>query len=161
MSLRSAVPRLLLLSSVAFLGACGLATRAHDEASPDVGGQVITAETIRRSGLSNGWDVLRRYANYLSFSEHEARPLHVSRRGRESIYLTERMLLVLDGARMADVRMLADIPARDISLIRILSGAEASVRYGINAASGVIVVDTDYPPPAPADTAGLRWVGIR
>jgi hypothetical protein len=115
-------------------------------------GQLITAETIRQSGLSTGWEVLRTYAQHLSFSEHERGPVRVMRRGRESIYLSESPLLMIDGVKVRDYRVLTGLPARDIESMRILSGSEGSARHGILAASGAILVKTLHPEPTSPDT---------
>lgn len=126
-------------------------------------GQLITGETIRESGLSTGWDILRRYGKHLNISEHERGPVRVTRRGRESIHLTESPLLIIDGVKVRDFRVLTTLPARDIESMRILSGAQGSVQHGLFAASGVIIVRTIHPDPhgtgAVADTSSARRVG--
>lgn len=145
--------RVLKLTLVAALIA-GCSTNSQgDRARAAEPGQLITTKMIRDSGLSTGWDVLRRYANHLSFSEHERGPVRITRRGRESIHLNESPLLVIDGVKVQDFRTLVSLPARDIESMRILSGAEGTVKHGIFAASGAIIVRTIHPEPVSPDTS--------
>ncbi len=130
----------LLVLSVPLVSACSVGHGRSD--SRDSAGQLITSETIRSSGLSNGWDVLRRYADHLTFSEHETGPVRVNRRGRESVYLTESPMLIIDGVKVRSFRVLINVPARDIESMLILSAMEGNVRYGINGGDGVIIVQT-------------------
>lgn len=113
-------------------------------------GQLITAEQIRLSGASTGWDVLRRFGEHLSISDHERGPVRVTRRGRESVYIAEAPMLLVDGVRVSNFRVLTQLPARDIESMRILTGSEGGTRYGIHAASGVIIVETFYQDPSRA-----------
>lgn len=122
-------------------------------------GQLITAEQIRRSGASNGYDALRRLSRHLSFIDHERGPVRVSRRGRESVYLSESPMLIVDGVMVSSYRVLTSLPARDIESMRILTAAEGSLRHGMHAASGVIIVQTVHPDPAGQDTTARRVVG--
>lgn len=145
--------RVLKLTLVAALVA-GCSTNSQGGGEDASGsGQLITAKMIRDSGMSNGWDVLRHYAKHLSFSEHERGPVRITRRGRESVYLNESPLLVIDGVKVQDFRTLTSLPARDIHSMRILSGAEGSVRHGMFAASGTIIVRTVRPEPVSQDTS--------
>lgn len=141
---------------------CSLNKSGQQPVEDYEGGQLITAEQIRLSGASTGWDVLRRFGDHLSISDHERGPVRVSRRGRESLYLSEAPILVVDGVKVSNFRVLTSLPARDIETMRILTGSEGSVRHGIHAASGVIIVQTFHPDPAGADTTGTRSrVGVR
>ncbi|MGH7574096.1 MAG: TonB-dependent receptor plug domain-containing protein [Longimicrobiales bacterium] len=135
--------------AAALIAGCSTNSQGGRGGDADGPGQLITSKMIRDSRLSNGWDVLRRYARHLSFSEHERGPVRITRRGRESIYLNESPLLLIDGVKVQDFRTLVSLPARDIESIRILSGAESSVHHGIFAASGAIVVRTIHPDPYP------------
>lgn len=135
-----------LLASFA-LG-CGLAGRGSVDEAP-YGGQLISEEAIRLSGATTAWQALRSLAPHLDLQENVlGQPTRVSRRGRESVYLREAPLLIVDGAVLADLRELQQIAARDISSIRILTGTEGTTFYGMYAASGVIMIETklrDHP----------------
>ncbi|HEU5211110.1 MAG TPA: TonB-dependent receptor plug domain-containing protein [Longimicrobiales bacterium] len=148
--LRRAAPGVLALTLV--LG-CSL-NKSGNGAVAERDGQLITAEQIRLSGASTGWDVLRRFGEHLSITDHERGPVRVTRRGRESIYIPEAPMLLVDGVRVSSFRVLSQLPARDIESMRILTGSEGATRYGIHAASGVIIVETFYQDPtrAAADT---------
>ena len=148
----------LCVGAVALVSACSV-NKAGPDGSTEGGGQLITAETIRNSGLSTGWDVLRRYGEHLSIIDHERGPVRVSRRGRESVYLAEAPMLIVDGVKVSNFRVLTTLPARDIESMRILSGAEGTLRHGMHAASGVIIVRTLHPDPAVPDTTASKRVG--
>lgn len=153
MSSRSLLVAGVLASSLLASG-CGV-VNGRSRASDNLGGQLITAEVIRTSGLSTGWDVLRRFGNHLTLDEKGGEPVRVARRGRESVYLAESPLLIVDGVKVRNFRILTTLPARDIESMRILSAMESNVRYGMQAASGAIIVQTLQPDPAgPADTVG-------
>lgn len=150
--------RVLRLTLVAALAAGCSANSQDGRSGSGEPGQLITSKMIRDSGLSSGWDVLRHYAKHLSFSEHERGPVRITRRGRESIYLNESPILVIDGVRVQDFRTLVNLPARDIQSMRILSGSQSSVQHGIFAANGAIVVRTIRPEPVAVDTS--RAAGV-
>lgn len=140
--------RLLQLNRQALLVAIlvattGCATHRAAEASPDTQGQLITREMIGDSELSTAWEVLRRFANHLSFAEHpRTGPTRMTRRGQDSINLPDEPLVVIDGVAVRDFRTLASLAANDVESMRILTGAQGSTRYGLRAASGVILVRT-------------------
>jgi len=135
------LPPAALLPALLLLGACTLA-RPPRGSGDRAAGQLITAEMIRESGLSNGWEVLRRYASNLSFAESGRTPIRASQRGRQSVLLSEDPLLVVDGVVNESFRALAGIPARDIESIRILSALQASTRFGTRGGNGAILVTT-------------------
>lgn len=149
-----------VLASSLLVSACGhLVGRSQN--SDNLGGQLITAATIRGSGLSSGWDVLRRFAEHLTITEHGDRPLGVTQRGRQSIYLPEQPLLIVDGVKVSNFRVLASVPAREIESMRILSPLEGNIRYGIRAGSGVIIVQTlQIPPTGPEDSLPASRVRV-
>lgn len=70
------------------------------------------------------------------------RPARIERRGNSSIYLDDQVQVFLDGLRIFAYQVLDDMPASDISRIEVLSGVDATTRYGTNAADGVILIYT-------------------
>lgn len=145
---RPSRPAVFGAMSLTLLLGCSLSRSDTDVREQEYeGGQLITAEEIRQSGASTGWDVLRRFGDHLNFSDHERGPVRVTRRGRESIHLNESPLLIIDGVRVSSFRVLTSLPARDISSMRILTASEATVRHGMFAASGAIIVETFHPDP--------------
>lgn len=161
MAIHSTLRAALCFAALSFAPACSVNNAGPGEAD-DEGGQLITRETISQSGLSTGWEVLRRYAEYLSIGEHERGPVRVTRRGRESLYLAESPLLIVDGVKVSNFRVLTTLPARDIESMRILSASEGTLAHGMHAASGVIIVQTVHPDPYMSpDTSALRRVGVR
>ncbi len=146
-----------LLGVTLFLG-CSL-NRSGQGVDAEQEGQLITAEQIRLSGASTGWDVLRRFGEHLTIADHERGPVRVTRRGRESIYIAESPVLLVDGVRVSNFRVLTQLPARDIESMRILTGSEGATRHGIHAASGVIIVQTFHLDPTRVDTTANSRVG--
>jgi hypothetical protein len=117
------------------------ASRSANEAADD--SYLISAERIRRSGATNGWEALARSGAPVSMGETpNGEPRSLNRRGRNSIMLSSTPLLVVDDIRMADFHYLRRIPAETIVFIRILSGASGTLRYGTGGGNGVVVVQT-------------------
>jgi len=56
--------------------------------------------------------------------------------------LDDTPLIILDGVRESDFRVLDNIPATTILSIYILTGIEGTTYYGTDAVSGVIVIRT-------------------
>lgn len=113
-------------------------------------GRVITQEQIRRSGATNAWDALRRNGVMLSFRETQSgQPAQMrSRRGSSSLLnrSADVPLLVVDGSRISDPRMLVSIPASAIDRIQILDGMAGTIYQGTGAGAGVIIVYTRTAP---------------
>ncbi|CAA9323163.1 MAG: hypothetical protein AVDCRST_MAG40-1562, partial [uncultured Gemmatimonadaceae bacterium] len=67
-----------------------------------------------------------------------------SRRGRSSLYLRESdtPLVVLDGVRTADFRVLESVPARTLLFVRYFTAIEATLTQGTDAGGGLIEVRT-------------------
>jgi hypothetical protein len=95
---------------------------------------LITEDEIVDSHASNAYDVIHKLrANFLSY------------RGKISIYspATVSMPTVyVDEQRYGDINVLPTIPAEVIATIRLYRAWDATTRYGINNASGVISITT-------------------
>jgi outer membrane cobalamin receptor len=78
--------------------------------------------------------------------DRNGQPAHLRWRGRSSVYLDDAPVVVLDGVRVADWKVLAQIPAGEIEFINILTGIEGTTYYGTNAVSGVIEIRTKRGP---------------
>lgn len=127
--------------------ACSHATAAHSRTGPNDGSRLITAEQIARSGSHTAWEVLKHDAPMLTLEEdRNGQPVRIHWHGRSSIYLEDAPVVVLDGVRAADWKVLAQIPAGQIETINIMSGIEGTTYYGTNAASGVIEIRTKRGP---------------
>ena len=106
-------------------------------------GRVITGEEIRKSGTETVWDALRFKAPHILFIEDgRGEPDRMVRRGRSTLHLKEGPLVFVDGVRLVDIRTLARMPAEEVASIEILSGIDATTRYGTDAVSGVILIHT-------------------
>lgn len=111
----------------------------------------VTAEEIARSGATNAWEVIERnpqLASVRGSPDRPNQPVRISKRGRNSILLDSSPRVVLDGVRVTDFRVLSSIPARTIELITVLSGPDATFRFGPDMAGGCIVVETRKGPIA-------------
>ncbi len=136
--------RLLVALAAVALGACGIHLRPRTTPSPSANADiVITQEQIAALNVRTAWDVVKRRAPQLSYAENGAgQPQRMWRHGPGSLLLDETPLLFVDGTRVSDISALAQIPATDVSVIRILTGLAATTEYGTNAADGAILVET-------------------
>ena len=122
--------------------ACGPSVQHANTRTP-TGGILITEDRIKESGGKTAWEVIKRAAPV--FSTHESRtgrPASMERRGRGSILLEDSPIIMLDGVRVSDFKVLDQIPAETIFSIYILTGAEGTTYYGTNAGGGVIEIRT-------------------
>ena len=95
---------------------------------------LITEDEIVDSRAANAYDVI-----------HKLRGNFLSYRGKISIYspATVSMPTVyVDDQRYGDINVLPTIPAAVIATIRLYRAWDATTRYGINHASGVISITT-------------------
>ena len=132
----------LLVVLAAVLAGCG---NRHPGERP-ASARFITAQQIERSGARDVWEVLKRHAPGLDMRETPSgEPTRLTSRGVSSIYLTAEPLVVLDGVRMVDFRSLRQIRAETVESIEIVSGADATRRYGTGGGNGAIVIKTRNP----------------
>jgi outer membrane cobalamin receptor len=129
------VVSLLVLPGIAGCGALRSAGKSADnEPSP----RVVTAEAIEKSGAKTVWDALQRTVHFYTFHSNG----RIEHRGRSSLVLTERPIVVLDGVALNDVTMLINMPAADVDTIEVIDGISATTYYGTNAGQGVIRIWT-------------------
>lgn len=122
---------------------CGAARSQTDDEKPSQGSVVITAEQIVASGATTAWEALRRTVTNYTFRESgNGTPLRIDHRGRSSMNLSDRPIILLDGVRLTEIRVLEQIPASDLSSIEVISGISATTYYGTNANNGVISIRT-------------------
>ncbi len=130
-------------ASTALLGiGCAHGVR-HQHAATKPIGIFITEEEIQRSGAATAWDVLKREASVMTFGHNRhGQPARLGRRGQASIVLEDSPLVIIDGVRMADFRVLADLPASTLRDIWVLNGIDGTTYYGTDAVAGVVLVRT-------------------
>lgn len=122
--------------------ACAHGTQQQSQA-PKPAGIYIDQDHIQRSGAATAWDVLKREAPVMTFrDDRNGRPARLGWRGQSSILLEDSPLVILDGVRLADFRVLADIPAQTLFDIWVLNGIDGTTYYGTDAVSGVVVIRT-------------------
>lgn len=135
-----------LLALVALTGCAGTTAGAVDRRVDPAGsgGNVITPVEIARSGANDAFQAIERGGTYLLIADvGGGRPVRISRRGASSLSMGNAVLLVVDGTPVSHTQeVLRSIPASSIRYIRILSGREAALEWGSEAANGVIVVAT-------------------
>ena len=118
-----AIPAALLVGSLA----CSSAPQSHRRVTPS--NRVITARDIERSGAATAWDAVRLVAPQIQMTETASgKPKTLSSRGQSSFLLSSQPMIFLDGTQIADFRELGEIPARQISSIRFMSGIDVSTR---------------------------------
>ena len=129
-----------------------LATACASSAAPSTtprgpDGRQFTAEAIQRSGATNAWQVLERLAVSLNPQrDAHGEPGSIGRSHPAMRYQSARStLVVLDGFRIPDLRVLSTIPARSIASMRVLSMTRAQLLYGKDGWNGAIVIETFDP----------------
>lgn len=137
--LRSAPAAALFL--LAALAAC--TPRPYDADLVPKLGREITAAQIQRMSGANAWDVLRASGLPLTVVPSSAPgATRLTRRGLGSLHFEEDPIVVLDGVRLSGVEALLDVRKTHIESIRLLSGLDASIRYGTGSRGGAIVIET-------------------
>lgn len=132
----------LTLLAATLVASCGSTTRSAERQTYSGEGQRFSAEQVQRSGATNAWQAVQALASHIQFREDRVgRPSRVTRRGQESLLLSENPIVVIDGA-VSEFRLLEQLPVRDVHEIRILTGTQATTRFGMRAAGGAILVVT-------------------
>lgn len=125
--------RLLLLVTLVLVGsACASASGdAGDDDSDATPRDVITTAQLQRDGSISALQVIRKL-----------KPTWLQRRGQQSLNSRTELLLVVDGAVSNDLGPLRSLRAADLREIRFMDAREATLRYGISASGGAILVYT-------------------
>lgn len=130
-------------TSLALLSGCA-SIRPLDATDAEPGGRFITEDMIAKYNAPNAWEVLRHTGLFhMSRDAGTGRPAEIkSRRGRTSIILygSDIPRVIVDGARLIDLRALRDIPASSIAWIQVLNGMEGTLQEGMNSGAGVILI---------------------
>jgi outer membrane cobalamin receptor len=140
-SLGRAVAIVVLSSSTVI--ACKAIRPGQASPQSDTDRIVITEAMIARSGGQTAWEVLRREAPQLTFSENRnGQATAMTRRGRSSFVLNDSPMVIIDGTRNQDLRALQSLPASALLRIEVLTGQEGTTYYGTDAVGGVIIIKT-------------------
>ncbi|HKV99327.1 MAG TPA: TonB-dependent receptor plug domain-containing protein [Vicinamibacterales bacterium] len=133
---------------VGAVAACGPSHRVNPSLTPD-GDRVITSEQIATMQVSTAWDVIER-SGVVDMSEAvDGRSAEIhSRLGTNSITLTsaDEPMLIVDGVRFTDPRVLQNISALSIERLRIMGAIQGTIKEGTNATAGVIEITTKTSP---------------
>ena len=113
------------------------------QANAPSAGRVITAEAIARSGAKTAWDALRLTVPNVQLREVRGQPARIQRRGRASIYQEDQVRVILDHVPVEELQVLKQVAASDILTIEVLTGLDATTRYGGGSTTGVIVISTN------------------
>ena len=106
-------------------------------------GRVITAEAIAKSGAKTAWDALRLTVPNVQLREVRGQPARIQRRGRASVYQEDQVRVILDHVPVDDLQVLKQVAAADVLTIEVLTGLDATTRYGGGSTTGVIVISTN------------------
>lgn len=138
--------RLALASASVLLASACATARPGDYHSVRPPGKIITEDLIASYNVANAWEVLQKTGAYRT--SRDDGPMHPpnlrSKRGRTSFLLTTSDIprLIIDGARVTDLRALRAIPARSIAWIQLLNGMDGTLFEGTNSGAGVIRIVT-------------------
>ncbi|HEY1043483.1 MAG TPA: TonB-dependent receptor [Telluria sp.] len=121
---------------------------AADPGFAPPGATIITADEIRRAGVADANEAIRKLGAVTGRQSLDGSPdfaLDLRGFGANSV---QNMVVMLDGVRMSDAELgnsnLANIPVETIERIEIIRGG-ASVLYGEGASGGVIQIVTKRP----------------
>lgn len=138
------MPTASVIAALLLASLLGCASRGtHDASVPQLAGKVITELMIADSPAETAWDVLEGSGYFRMVSESGGGRSGIrSRRGKTSVSLANSDVprLVVDGARVPDLRYLHSIPANSIAWIQILGSIDGTAQYGTNSGAGVIIV---------------------
>jgi hypothetical protein len=104
---------------------------------------MISAEAIAKSGAKTAWDALRLTVPNVQLREVRGEPARIQRRGRASLYQEDQVRVILDHLPVDDLQVLKQVAASDILTIELLSGLDATTRYGGASTTGVIIISTN------------------
>lgn len=124
--------------------ACGPSNHLRPPLTPD-GSLVYTAADIAKMQVSSAWDVVQ-WSGEMNMSEAtdgSAATIR-NREGRSSLLLAsaDMPLLIVDGVRINDPRILQRIAAPNIKVLSITDGMHAAIKEGTGSTGGVIAVTT-------------------
>ena len=128
--------------AAACIAAVGCGHNVHSRAFDPPGEQLILPDEIAKSGATDAWDVVRRLTHMSTTSTVAGEPSRMYRRGRSSMVIRERPIVVIDGVQVAELEALSDVRADQISWMRILTGAASTTRYGARGGAGAVIVQT-------------------
>lgn len=124
--------------------ACGPSNHLRPPLTPD-GSLVYTADDIAKMQVSNAWDVVE-WSGQMNMSEATdgSSATIRNRQGHSSLLFSsaDMPLLIVDGVRINDPRLLQRIPALTIQMLEITDGMHATIREGTGSSGGVIYVVT-------------------
>ena len=138
-------PLALAFTSVLLAPACA-GTLPSDYDGVSSAGKIVTADKIASYNVANALEVLQKTGAYRVGRDDgpSGSPNIRSKRGRTSFLLRTSDIprVILDGARVADLRVLRDIPANTIAWIQLLNGMDGTLFEGTNSGAGVILIVT-------------------
>jgi hypothetical protein len=115
------------------------ASRRAPVPSMTAGSRVIDAERIARSGSQTALDAVRAFVPMHRLRDMGSpTPLGVS----SSAFSRGTMRVILDGHPVADLESLRAIRASEVIAIHVLSGSDATIRFGPGYDGGAVVLQT-------------------
>lgn len=133
---------------VGMVAACGPNHRVGSQLTGD-GDRVITSDQIAQMQVSTAWDVVERSGAVDMSEAVDGRSAEIhSRQGTNSISLVsaDEPMLIVDGVRIDDPRVLHTISAVSIERMRIMGAIQGTIKEGTNATGGVIEITTKTSP---------------
>lgn len=125
--------RAVLLLLAVMLVSCSSSTGARYTSGRQT--NIITAEEITTTSSTNAYDLIR-----------SLRPLWLRGRGQKSIYNTTASypVVYVNGVRYGTPETLSGISTANITLVKFLNTNEATILYGLDHASGAIMITISY-----------------
>jgi hypothetical protein len=142
------VSRVPIVGVVLAIMACGPAIRATPPRGTD-GARVFTADDIAQMRVATAWDVVERtgFVNLRESAYGDSATMS-TRRGKSSILLgsADVPVLLVNGIRQDDPRMLRQIAAQSIEKLWLVNGIQATIQQGTNSGAGLISIVTKSAP---------------
>src|SRR5438270_5394958 len=126
---------------------CGGARAGIEPSNAPSGTRVVTADAIAKSGATTAWDAVRLTVPNVQLREVRGEPARIQRRGRASIYQEDQVRVILDHVPVEELQVLKQVAASDILTIEVLTGLDATTRYGGASTTGVILLGTNTDRP--------------
>jgi hypothetical protein len=142
MTARSAL-RAAAFTVVLSAAGCTAHTPPPSTNAPSTVARHISAAEIQASGARDAWEVLRRLGRFQLRESASGEPMRIRpSRGRSTILLHDDPVVLLDGIRLVDIKMLRNVRASTIASVDFYNSSQATLLVGTGATGGAIAILT-------------------
>jgi hypothetical protein len=139
LGLRSAAFTMVLAAAAG----CTAHTPPPSTNTPSTVARHISAAEIQASGARDAWEVLRRLGRFQLRESASGEPLRIRpSRGRSTLLLHDDPVVLLDGVRLVDIKVLRNVRASTIASVDFYNSSQATLLVGTGATGGAIAIFT-------------------